>query len=155
MSTPAEYGIVPNSEQSNPTWVRTQRLRNLAEFQAARGEPINAPQGTPIPLYTNGKPTTKAQAQADALANEAQIQSEVSNPTYVAQANATAETNDNLPPPTAATSPETTTAAPTNTESTTAAPTSSEPATTATVNTFASRWWSAFMSYLSFGDTKL
>ena len=56
--------------------------------------------------------------------------------------------------PTAATSPETTTAAPTNEEPTTSAPTSTEP-TAAVTPPFASRWFAAFMKFISFGDTKL
>lgn len=55
---------------------------------------------------------------------------------------------------TAATSPETTTAAPTNEEPITVEPTSTETTTTATPP-FASRWFAAFVSFLSFGDTKL
>lgn len=55
---------------------------------------------------------------------------------------------------TAATSPETTTAAPTNEEYTTSAPTSSEP-TTVVTPPLASRWFAAFVAYLSFGDSKL
>lgn len=51
---------------------------------------------------------------------------------------------------TAATSPETTTAAPTNEEPTAAAPTS-----TPVSVPFVSRWFAAFMKFLSFGDTKL
>jgi hypothetical protein len=65
---------------------------------------------------------------------------------------------------TAATSPESTTAAPTNGQSTTSEPTSTEPTTSAPTNSepttavappFASRWFTAFMAYLSFGDAKL
>lgn len=83
------------------------------------------------------------------------------------------------PAVTAATSPETTTAAPSNTETTTPASTSTKstlvwststiPTTTESASTeptstesttsapsaFASRWFAAFVKFLSFGDTKL